>query len=159
VDAEITIWGLIVALAIFTIGGVAMFVLALRPDRSTAGEPGQGPKARDAERGFRAGVHRYVGPVTPDLALLSPARRVLLEFVGAFCGFPGFGWLMSTRVAIGLTLLCLGPALVYGAIPVALAFSGHLSDGPYVAIAYLPTLAVVSATCLALAEFKAWVRG
>lgn len=155
-DVEMEIWGLVAALAFFVIAGVIMFFVALRPEPAA-----EGPKAVDradpSERGFRAAVQRYVGPVTPDLAILTPARRVLLEFVGALCGFPGFGWLMSTRVALGLTLLCLGPAIIYGAMPVAFAMSGHLLDGPYVAIEYLPVVAVVSATCLAVAEYRAKV--
>ncbi len=151
-DLEISIWSLVAALTFFVIVGVVMFFMALRPDPSV-----ERPEADASERGFRAGVRRYVGPVTPDLAILSPARRVLLEFVGALCGFPGFGWLMSTRVALGLTLLCLGPAIIYGALPVAFSLSGHLLDGPYVTIEYLPAVAVVSAACLAFAEYRAKV--
>lgn len=151
-DVEITIWGLVVALAFFTLAGVVMFIVALRPDPSN---PGHGAPVAREQQGFEAAVKRYVGPVTPDLALLTPARRVLLEFVGAMCGFPGFGWLMSTRVALGLTLLCVGPAIIYGAMPVAFAFSGHLLDGPYVVIEYLPAVAIISATCLGVAEYRA----
>ena len=155
-DVSITIWGLVVALTLFTAVGVAMFVIALRPTaRNRDGAPSGGSAAPAGEAGFGGAMRRYVGPVSPDLALLTAPRRVLLEFVSALCGFPGFGWLASTRVSIGLPLLCIAPAIIYGGYPVYLAMTGHLLDSPYVAIQYLPAVALVSASCLAFAEFRA----
>jgi hypothetical protein len=161
VDLEMTIWGTVAALVMFTVAGLALFVQALRSDPAEraaraassqlpAGSGVAGPGRAD----FREGVRRYVGPVTPDMALLTPAKRVLLEFVGALCGFPGFGWMTSTRVSIGLPMLLIGPAMVYGFYPVYLAMSGHLADSPHVGIRYLPALAAMSAAVLAIVETR-----
>lgn len=148
-DVETTIWGTIGALGVFILLGVFLFVRSLWPDRAARVVD---PHAR--RKSFAEGVNDYTGPVGPKLALLTPVKRVLLEFVGAFCGVPGFGWLVSGRVAIGLPLLCAGPAIIYGLYPVYLATTGHLSDRPLIAIEYLPVLAVVSAFTLAVAEFR-----
>jgi hypothetical protein len=99
-------------------------------------------------------MSRYIGPVDPDVALLNPPGRVALEFVAALCGFPGFGWLASTRAAVGLPLLVLGAATVYGFYPAFLALSGHFTDRPLIALEYLPVVAVISATTLAIAEVR-----
>ena len=154
-DVSITIWGLVAALTLFTIVGVAMFVIALRPNSREGITAPPGKSASKGGTGFGPAMRRYVGPVSPDLALLTAPRRVLLEFVSALCGFPGFGWLASTRVSIGLPMLCVAPAIIYGGYPVYLAMTGHLIDSPYVAIQYLPAVALVSASCLAFAEYRA----
>ena len=147
----VTIWGTIAALVMFTAIGFILVVQALRPDPA---ERAARRAAGTARLGLGEAARRYVGPVTPDLALLTPPLRVVLEFVGALCGFPGFGWMMSARVAIGLPLLIVAPTIVYGFYPVYLALSGHLVDSPYVAIRYLPFLAVISASALAAAEVR-----
>jgi len=141
---EFSIWVIIIAIVGFVIIGAMMFVRGLRPD------PGE--RAETEPLTFKEGVQAYVGPVTPRLALLSPVKRVLLELVSATCGFPGFGWLVSGRVAIGLPMMVLGPAVVFGFYPVFLAYTGHFDDGPYVAIQYLPALGVISATALGVVE-------
>lgn len=153
-----TIWTTIVMVAFFIVIGAWLFVRALipdphRPSDATARQEGIIP-ARSVFRRITSGMRRYVGPISPDVAILTPLKRVALEFVTALCGFPGFGWLMSTRVAIGLPLLCIGPAIVYGFYPVLLALTGHITDSPLVAFRYLPALAVVSASLLAVAEFR-----
>lgn len=142
---EFSIWAILVAIVGFVIIGAMMFVRGLHPDGDT--RPA-------APLTFKEGVDAYVGPVTPRLALLSPVKRVLLELVSATCGFPGFGWLVSGRVSIGLPMMILGPAIVFGFYPVFLAYSGHFNDGPYVAIQYLPALGVISATALAVVEAR-----
>lgn len=146
-----TIWGTIIAMALFTAIGAWLFAKSVR---LSPAERAARREERGAARGLADAMRRYVGPVSPDVALLSPVKRVALEFVSALCGFPGFGWLASTRVAIGLPLLCIGPAIVYGFYPAFLAMTGRLSDSPYVALEYLPFLAIVSASALAVAEVR-----
>lgn len=152
-EFETTIWGTIIALALFIAIGAWLFVrsMQLDPDKRVALQA----EGRRARLGIVEAARRYVGPVSPDTAFLTPTGRVALEFVAAFCGFPGFGWLSSTRVAIGLPMLFIGPAIIYGFYPALLATNGHLSDGPLVAFSYLPVLAVVSAAALAVAEVRA----
>lgn len=150
---QLTIWGVIAALVLFVAIGAVLFVQALRGDRERESAT-DGP----VEKGFRAGMRRYVGPVRPEHALLSPPLRVGLELVCASCGIPGMGWMMSTRVAVGLPLLAIVPSFVYGFYPVYLAMSGHIVDSPYVALRYLPILGVVSAALLAIAERRSLRR-
>lgn len=146
---QLTIWGVIAALVLFvTVGGV-LLVQSLRIDR---GDP-RAPVQPD-ERGLRAGMRRYVGPVKAENAILNPPLRVGLELLCASCGLPGMGWMMSTRVAIGLPLLAVVPSFVYGFYPVYLTVTGHFLDSPYVALRYLPFLGVASATALGIAEWR-----
>jgi hypothetical protein len=147
----ITIWGGIVAVGVFIVVGVIVVIGALRPDPATRAAR----RAAGAPRTtFEEGVRNYVGPVTGDMALLTPPTRVLLEFVGALCGFPGFGWMMSTRVAIGLPLLVVVPSVLFGFYPAALAVGGRLAQDPYVTLRLLPFLAVASAGSLAAVEAR-----
>lgn len=151
-DFTFTIWGTIAAIVIFVTIGVVLVVGELRPDPAERAAR----RASGAPRvGLKEGMRRYVGPVTPDLALLTPVKRVLLEFVGALCGFPGFGWMASARVSIGLPMLVVAPAIVFGLYPAYLAVSGHLADSPYIAIRYLPLLAIASSSALAVVEVRA----
>lgn len=145
---QLTIWGVIGALVLFVVIGGVLFVQALRGDRRRE----EASREEPLEKGLRAGMRRYVGPIRPEHALLNPPLRVGLELLCASCGIPGMGWMMSTRVAIGLPLLAIVPSFVYGFYPVYLAMSGHILDSPYVALRYLPILGVLSATLLAIAE-------
>jgi hypothetical protein len=146
---EFTLAGLAAAVLLFVAIGAIVVVQALLAERKqpAAGSPAPRPDIRHA-------MSRYIGPIHPDLALLNPPARVALEFVAALCGFPGFGWLVSTRVGIGLPLMVLGSATVYGFYPAYLALSGHFTDRPLIALEYLPVVAVVSAATLAVAEVK-----
>jgi hypothetical protein len=151
-----TIWGIVAMLVVFIAIGAALFVQGMRQERRVPADDGNGSSA-DTEpegRGMRAAMRRYVGPVSPELALLNPPARVGLEFLAALCGFPGLGWMMSTRVSIGLPMLIAGPAIVFGFYPAYLALSGHFTDRPLIALEYLPALAVISATALAVAEVR-----
>jgi hypothetical protein len=146
------IGGIVGMLLLFLVIGAVLLVQAMAMERrrnaaSAAGGVRERLTARDV-------VRRYVGPVTPDLALLNPPARVAIEFVGALCGFPGFGWMTSTRVWIGLPLLIAGPAIVFGFYPLYLVSSGHIADRPLIALEYLPFLAVASASALAVAEMR-----
>jgi hypothetical protein len=143
----VLIWASIAGLALFIGIGASLLTQSLR--RAPGAAPATARRRRVSER-----IRDYVGPVAPGTALLNPWARVLLEAVGSACGFPGFGWLASTRVAIGLALLIGGGAIVYGFFPVALAVTGHWTDSPLVTLSYLPYLSAVSASCLAIAEFK-----
>jgi hypothetical protein len=51
-------------------------------------------------------------------------------------------------------MLILGSATVYAIYPAYLALSGHFLDRPLIALEYLPAVAVLSATALAIAEVK-----
>lgn len=147
---HLTIWGVIAALVLFVGIGAVLFVQALKGDRSAAPEGSE-----EDERGLRAGMRRYVGPVRPENALLNVPLRVGLELVCAGCGIPGMGWMMSTRVGVGLPLLAIVPSFVYGFYPVYLALSGHILDSPLIALRYLPFLGVGSATALLIVELRA----
>lgn len=144
---HITIWGMVAAVSIFTVVGLLLFVQALRPD------PDAVATHEHDERGFRAAMKRYVGPVERSHALLNAPVRVSLELICASCGIPGLGWMASTRVAVGLPLLAIAPSFIYGFYPVYLAVTGHILDSPLEPLRYLPVLGVTSAGLLALAEW------
>ena len=144
-----TIAGIAGMLVLFIVVGAVLLVQAMRMERRQRASDAAGGRP-----GLRDVVSRYVGPVTPDLALLNPPARVGLELVGALCGFPGFGWMMSTRVAVGLPMLIAGPAIVFGFYPVYLVYSGHITDRPLIGLEYLPFVAVASASALAVAEVR-----
>lgn len=146
---QISIWSLVAALILFVAISVVLFAQALRPDA----EEREARKSR-SRRPFRDRISAYVGPAGPHLALLSPVKRVALELVSASCGFPGFGWMMSGRVAVGLPLMILGSGFVFGFYPVFLAFTGHFLDSPYVALQYLPAVGIVSAATLGVTEYR-----
>jgi hypothetical protein len=146
--SELTIRAVSVVLLFFIgLGGVVL-VQSLRLHARTSGDAIAQPG------GPRAAIRRYFGPVTPDLALLNPPARVVLEFIGALCGFPGFGWLMSSRIWIGLPMLIVGPAIVFGFYPAYLVSSGRVLDSPMEALEYLPFVAVASAAALTFAEAR-----
>jgi hypothetical protein len=139
------------SLALFTIVGLAVTVDAIRVARAERrrheGRPPAGLSLREK-------VSRYVGPVDPGMALLNPPGRVATEFMGALCGFPGLGWIFSGCIFTGILLLSLGPAVVWGFYPVLLSVTGKLSSGPFVAVQYLPGLALSSAIALAYREVQ-----
>lgn len=146
-----SMWAIVAVFVLFIVIGVVLFVQSLRMGHAGATGGANG----DARRlTVREGVRRYFGPVTSRHALLGPKRRVALELVAAACGFPGFGWLMSARPAIGLPLIIVGSATVYGFYPVYLVMSGRIAASPLVGLEYLPVLAVVSAGALAVAELR-----
>ena len=90
--------------------------------------------------------------MTPDLARLNAPLRVLVEFTCALFGFPGFGWVMSTRVVVGVVLMLIGPAFAWCFYPVYLSVSGRLAENVYSLVEYLPLLAAISAGALAVTE-------
>jgi hypothetical protein len=141
--------GIVVVLIVFLAIGVAMIFQSFRAEKG-----GEADSSPPRGLGLRAAVDAYVGPVSPENAFLNAPGRVALEFVAAMCGFPGFGWLSSTRVRIGLPLMVVAPAIVYGAYPMYLVLSGHILDRPLIGLEYLPVVAVVSATALAIAEVR-----
>ena len=147
---DFTIWTLVGLLFVFVLAGLFLFVTAVRDARRE--------HAGDAPRGLslRERARRYVGPVSPDMALLNAPARVGIEYVSSLCGFPGFGWLISGRVLIGLLLMSIGPAMVWAVYPVILSnsspdFGGH----PLAVVRYLPLLALASGTIFALVEYRA----
>lgn len=146
---RITIWAMTAALALFTVVGILLFVQAMRPDPQA-----DAPREPPGSRGLRQAMRRYVGPVERGNALLNPPLRVGLEWICASCGVPGLGWMVSTRVGIGLPLLVIAPSLIYGFYPVVLALNGHILDSPLEPLRYLPFLGVASALALAVVEWR-----
>jgi hypothetical protein len=147
-----TVWGLVAFVALFFAVGTFVAVRAMftAHDEHVRTQHG-GSRAT----GWRERFTLYQGPVTPDLARLNPPLRVLIEFVCALFGFPGFGWVMSTRVVVGVVLMLVGPAFAWCFYPVYLSVSGRLAENVYSLIEYLPLLAAASAGTLAVLEVRA----
>ena len=170
---------LLLLLTIITVFGVVGVVLMVRALRDAGREtsflepvspPRQIPRPRPADTGasierpretqmttgapaagFRGRWSRLVRRTHGDVALLGPRRRVLVEFLGALCGFPGLGWILSGRVALGMTLLVGCPAIVWAVLPMSLSIVGQFGLG--LTFRYLlPVLACSSAGALALVE-------
>jgi hypothetical protein len=143
-------------LALFGLVGVAVTVSAIRAARAErrADERHAGGDTEGAVLSMRERAQRYVGPVDPGMALLNPPGRVAVECFTALCGFPGLGWILSGSVFTGILLITVVPAVVWGLYPVFLALTGRLLAGPFVAVQYLPGLALGSATMLAYREVK-----
>ncbi len=135
---------------VFALIGLGVMIGALRSARTEHNS--SGPDNGDVS--LRARIDRYVGPVDPQMALLNPPGRVATEFFSALCGFPGLGWLLSGSVFAGLVLICVGPALVWGIYPAFLLLSGRMADGPFIAVQYLPGLAIGSSSLLAYREVQ-----
>ncbi len=88
------------------------------------------------------------------MALLNRPGRVAAEFFCALCGFPGLGWLLSGSVFAGLVLICAVPGVVWGGYPAFLVMTGRMADGPFIAVQYLPGLALGSSALLAYREIQ-----
>lgn len=149
--AELFPWLVTAMLLVFVGVGLVLLTRSLQAARAfhrRVPEPGS-EHVTLSERG-----RRYVGPVRPDMALLNTPLRVAVEAVTALCGFPGLGWLISGRVVTGVVLLAVVPSLVWGIIPMVLSVTGDIYRGPFVAVGYLPVLAVVSALGLTMAEIR-----
>jgi hypothetical protein len=144
-----TLSGIVVSLLLFLAVGAVLLIQGMAQERKNRPADAAAPRLQ-----LRHAMSRYIGPINPELALLNAPGRVALEFVAALCGFPGFGWMVSTRMTVGLPLLILGAATVYGFYPAFLALTGHFTDRPLIAIEYLPVVAVISATTLAIAEVQ-----
>lgn len=61
--------------------------------------------------GQRAHWRRHVPSVAP----------VAAEAIGAMVGFPGIGWILAGRPAVGLPLALIGPEVAWGVIPVMMS--------------------------------------
>jgi hypothetical protein len=150
-----TVWGLVAFVALFFAIGTFVAVKAMfAAHEERVRTEGGGWRGLT----WRERLDRYEGPVTPDLARLNAPVRILLEFTCALFGFPGFGWVMSTRVVIGVVLMLVGPAFAWCFYPVYLSVSGRLADNVYSLIEYLPLLAAVSAGTLAVVEARTALR-
>jgi hypothetical protein len=145
-----TLAGLVVVFALVGLGVMVGALKSARAERKVAdrGAGGLGDSS------FRSRIDRYVGPVDPRMALLNPPGRVATEFFAALCGFPGLGWLLSGSVFAGLVLICVGPAFVWGAYPAFLVISGRMAGSPFIAVQYLPGLAIGSSALLAYREIQ-----
>lgn len=145
---EITTSALIAFMALFFGVGIVMTVRTMLQAR------------RDHAAGLVTGDLRQrlaqrVGPVTPEKAPLTPALRVLIEFVCALFGFPGLGWSLSTRLMPGLGLMLAGPIFCWMVWPVFLHYSGILAMNVQSLVWELPVVATASAGGLAVAEIRA----
>ena len=124
--------------------------MSARAERRPSGGAGE----LDGMMSLRARIDRYVGPVEPHMALLNPPGRVAAEFFSALCGFPGMGWLLSGSVFAGLVLICVMPAMVWGVYPAFLVMTGRMAGSPFIAVQYLPGLAICSSALLAYREIQ-----
>jgi hypothetical protein len=151
------IYSTIAVLVLFVGAGMYLVVRSLRiAGREHRRERGEGYGFSGLQPGRR--MKRYVGPVKPEMALLNPPARVAVEFFCSLCGFPGLGWMISGRVAIGLPLFTIGPILTWAVYPLYLSVSNQIMAGAYSALRYLPVLAVTSAGLLAISQIRARKR-
>ncbi|MHB0867496.1 MAG: hypothetical protein ACYC6B_08670 [Thermoleophilia bacterium] len=151
----LAIYSAIAVLALFVAVGIYLVArslrVAAREQRLERG--GDGPDLTMSQR-----VACYVGPVKPEMALLNPVARVGIELFCALCGFPGLGWLISGRVAVGLFLFTVVPIFTWAVYPLYLAMSNQILAGPLVTFRYLPFLALFSAGLLAYSQAHAGLR-
>ena len=101
-------------LTVFSLVGLGVMLNAFRVGRQE--RPVADGRLEEAHE-LREKIRLYIGPVDPKTRLLNPPGRVAVEFVGAFCGFPGLGWMCSGSMFIGLLLICCGPAFAWGHLP------------------------------------------
>jgi TM2 domain-containing membrane protein YozV len=148
VNFGVVLLSVMAILTVFSLVGLGVMLNAFRVGRQERRSQTGEEKAPE----LREKIRRYIGPVDPKTRLLNPGGRVAVEFVGAFCGFPGLGWLCSGSVFTGLLLICCVPAFAWGIYPVILAVSGKLLSSPYIVMEYLPGVAVASAGALAYRE-------
>ena len=98
-------------------------------------------------------VHSYDGP-RPSPRHRTPASLLLgIETLFALSGFPGFGWLMSGRGLVGLSIAMVGPAMAWAVMPTLISPYGETplaGAGIPAIIAYLACSAVLSVGALAL---------
>jgi hypothetical protein len=135
---------------VFALVGLGVMIGALRSARAERKQA----EGDSGEVSLRARIDRYVGPVDPRVALMNPVGRVVSEFFCALCGFPGLGWLMSRSVFAGLVLICVVPAVVWGGYPAFLLMTGRMAGSPFIAVQYLPGLALGSSALLAYREIQ-----
>lgn len=147
-SVQFTVWGLVAFVTLFFAVGIYATVRAMLAARRSR-ETGLA-RLTVAQR-----MKAYYGPVSPDMARLSPPLRVLVEFSCALFGFPGLGWALSTRFTVGVSLMLGGPLVAFCLMPVALYASGILQANVYSVILYLPVWAVASSLSLAIAEARA----
>ncbi len=138
-------------LTVFSASSVYLLYRALRQARREHALTGPPP---GPPRSVEQRARDFVAPAHAQHAMLGPRRRVGVEFFTSLCGFPGFGWIASGRVALGVTLMTAVPAFVWAIYPIILSVNGRIADGPFVAVRYLPALAVLSSATLALVEWR-----
>ncbi len=138
-------------IAVFALVGLAVTYSALRSARAERTSPG----TRTDELSLRARIGRYVGPVDPSMALLNRAGsrgdgvlHISVRFSGV--GVDTFG----ERLHRARSHLRRTGAWCGGYTRSFLAMTGRISDGPFVAVQYLPGLAVGSSSVLAYREFQ-----
>lgn len=104
-------------------------------------------------RSFLAALASYDGKEPAWRRRIPITYFLLAEAVGALAGFPGFGWIMSGRALVGLTMACVSPALAWAIVPLLMS---PLGDGPlkpygwHAALAYILITAGLSVSTLAL---------
>jgi hypothetical protein len=96
----------------------------------------------------------YIGPIDRSKAPLTPALRVAAEFVAALVGFPGIGWMVSGRIAVGLPMMVAVPAALWLFYPLYISTMGIVLERPLSVLAVLPPIAIASAGSLAMLEFR-----
>lgn len=149
----IAIYSVIAILLIFVLTGMYLVIRAMR--QAAREQRRANPLARQLSGlKLRLRAKRYVGSASPRMALLNAPARVAIEFFCSLCGFPGLGWMISGRIAIGLPLFVIGPAITWAIYPLYLSMSNEIMAGPYVVLRYLPVLAVTSAGLLAISQVR-----
>jgi len=147
-SVQFTVWALVAFVTLFFVVGAWATVQAMLAARRLR-ESGERPP------GFGERVSAYIGPVSPEMARLTAPLRVVAEFSCALFGFPGLGWALSTRFAVGLTLMIGGPLVAWCLMPVALYEAGILQANIYSVVLYLPFWALISSLSLAIVELRA----
>ncbi|HDZ73243.1 MAG TPA: hypothetical protein ENH55_10805 [Aurantimonas coralicida] len=96
-------------------------------------------------------LSRHDAPEKPWRGRIPSAALLLPEAAGALTGFPGLGWILSGRAAVGVPLMFGGPALAWAVLPLALSPYGPIArpDTVFVTIeSYLVISAAISVLTL-----------
>lgn len=95
---------------------------------------------------------RYDGSAPAWRTGLRPHSFVAAEAAAAAVGFPGLGWLLSGRAAVGLSLALTGPGIAWGVLPLLMSPFGTSAlrhQGIIPMVAYLVATTAASAGVLA----------
>lgn len=92
-------------------------------------------------------------PLPPRVQKMPLIHVIMIEFVAALFGFPGLGWLLAGRAAVGAALLFIGPVVAWALVPVLTApFADTIFEpyGMYVLVVWLLATTFLSTLVLAV---------